>query len=316
MVDSVAEVEPAAGRHLSENTLRRLQFQLLQHNPAADPRKAFGTVDWTLMQHIAVPENGVSEASAATLLCGLSGVTALTSKADVSRVCFDYLKAKGLRMSPQIVKFWNGNLRDRTERSELNIFVADTVAVVKDMIADPRCEQSIGFKPKFNSSGERVYGPAWSAQWYERESEHLPHGTHLYSVDGFLDKSDQSGTTLYPFCFVSNHLTKDERHKPEHTRIVALIDPHKFPQTADGKRASAAYYQAVLDIILLRLETEGDGFVTTPDAAGLLAHPRTSSSYLTLTPHRHTLTVPKLALVSTYHHPDPNLMPTSMAQVR
>ena len=91
----------------------------------------------------------------------------------------------------------------------------------------------------------------------------------LYSIDGFCDVSVQSGTSLYPFCFVSNHLPKSERHKPEHCRFVALLDPSGFPKTEMGKRSKDAYRQAWLDKILLPIETIGYEGIISPDAAGV-----------------------------------------------
>ena len=47
-----------------------------------------------------------------------------------------------------------------------------------------------------------------TGEWYKRTADALPMGTLLFSIDSLRDKTQQSGKSLYPWYFQSNHLSR------------------------------------------------------------------------------------------------------------
>ena len=80
----------------------------------ADPRIAFGEIDWTLMRisHKA----DISKDDSADLFHGLRSVTSMTGKPLVINRAIEKLREKGMLLEHDTVEFWNGSRLPRDWR--------------------------------------------------------------------------------------------------------------------------------------------------------------------------------------------------------
>ena len=248
---------------LPVDALRAVQYDALMRDINVDPRAAYGIVDWALMR--TVHKCDMSGDVLSKLCAGLQSITSLNDKSSYRDRVQSKLDKQGLRFKPHILSFWNGDLKDPEGRWTHPAFLVDPVALVSARFG----EDVWSIKEVVWSN----YAEATSGTWYQSEIADLQYDrdgddggpTLLITWDWLLDKTLQSGKSLYPGYLLSNHLTAEERMGLDHTHPFMLIEPFAPPRSvtpfpkAQIKRAAHAHAKALQEAALRPLEAVAYG---------------------------------------------------------